>query len=47
MPVDFKESINKLNNLLESSDGEPIDIDLIIETLIDKSIDEELSLIHI
>ena len=45
MPVDFKESINKLNNLLKSSDGEPIDIDLIIETLIDKSIDEEMKIL--
>ena len=38
MPIDYKESINKLNDLLKDSDGEPIDIDLLIETLIDKNI---------
>jgi hypothetical protein len=42
MPIDYKESINKLNDLLKDSDGEPIDIDLLIETLIDKNIDEEM-----
>ena len=38
MPIEYKESINKLNDLLKYSDGEPIDIDLLIETLIDKNI---------
>ncbi len=42
MPIDYKESINKLNDLLKSSDGEPIDIDLLLETLIDKNIDDEM-----
>ena len=42
MPIDYKESINKLNDLLKDSDGEPIDIDLLIETLIDKNIDDEM-----
>ena len=42
MPIDYKESINKLNDLLKDSDGEPIDIDLLIETLIDKNIDNEM-----
>ena len=45
MPVDYKESINKLNDLLKDSDGEPIDIDLLIETLIDKNIDEEMKML--
>ena len=44
MPIDYKESINKLNDLLKDSDGEPIDIDLLIETLIDKNIDEEMKI---
>ena len=45
LPVDYKESINKLNDLLKNSDGEPIDIDLLIETLIDKNIDEEMKIL--
>ena len=45
MPIDYKESINKLNDLLKYSDGEPIDIDLLIETLIDKNIDEEMKVL--
>ena len=45
MPIDYKESINKLNDLLNDSDGEPIDIDLLIETLIDKNIDEEMKIL--
>ena len=45
MPIDYKESINKLNDLLKYSDGEPIDIDLLIETLIDKNIDEEMKIL--
>ena len=45
MPIDYKESINKLNDLLKDSDGEPIDIDLLIETLIDKNIDEEMKIL--
>ena len=45
MPIDYKESINKLNDLLKSSDGEPIDIDLLIETLIDKNIDNEMKIL--
>ena len=45
MPIDYKESINKLNDLLKDSDGEPNDIDLLIETLIDKNIDEEMKIL--
>ena len=45
MPIDYKESISKLNDLLKDSDGEPIDIDLLIETLIDKNIDEEMKIL--
>ncbi|MDA7603176.1 hypothetical protein N8771_01680 [Euryarchaeota archaeon] len=45
MPIDYKESINKLNELLKDSDGEPINIDLLIETLIDKNIDEEMKIL--
>ena len=45
MPIDYKESINKLNDLLKNSDGEPIDIDLLIETLINKKIDDEMKLL--
>ena len=45
MPIDYKESISKLNDLLKNSDGEPIDIDLLIETLIDKNIDEEMKIL--
>ena len=45
MPIDYKESINKLNDLLKISDGEPIDIDLLIETLIDKKIDDEMKIL--
>ena len=45
MPIDYKESINKLNDLLKDSDGETIDIDLLIETLIDKNIDEEMKIL--
>ena len=45
MPIDYKESINKLNDLLKDSDGEPIDINLLIETLIDKNIDEEMKIL--
>ena len=41
----YKESINKLNDLLKNSDGEPIDIDLLIETLIDKNIDDEMKVL--
>ena len=45
MPIDYKESINKLNDLLKISDGESIDIDLLIETLIDKNIDDEMKIL--
>ena len=45
MPIDYKESISKLNDLLKNSNGEPIDIDLLIETLIDKNIDEEMKIL--
>jgi|GEM_PF-293055 hypothetical protein len=45
LPVDYKESISKLNDLLKNSDGEPIDIDLLIETLIDKNIDNEMKIL--
>ena len=45
MPIDYKESINKLNDLLKLSDGEPIEIDLLIETLIDKNIDNEMKIL--
>ena len=45
MPIDYKESINKLNDLLKNSDGESIDIGLLIETLIDKNIDNEMKIL--
>ena len=45
MPIDYKESINKLSDLLKLSDGEPIEIDLLIETLIDKNIDNEMKIL--
>ena len=45
MPIDYKESINKLNDLLKLSDGESINIDLLIETLIDKNIDNEMKIL--
>ena len=45
LPIDYKESISKLNDLLKNSDGEPIDIDLLIETLIGKNIDEEMKIL--
>ena len=45
LPVDYKESISKLNDLLKNSNGQPIDIDLLIETLIDKNIDEEMKIL--
>ena len=45
MPIDYKESISKLNDLLKNSNGQPIDIDLLIETLIDKNIDEEMKIL--
>ena len=45
MPIDYKESISKLNDLLNNSNGQPIDIDLLIETLIDKNIDEEMKIL--
>ena len=45
MPIDYKESISKLNDLLKNSNGQPIDIDLLIETLIDKNIDEEMKVL--
>ena len=45
LPIDYKESISKLNDLLKNSDGEPIDIDLLIETLIDKNIDNEMKIL--
>ena len=41
----IESQINKLNDLLKNSDGEPIDIDLLIETLIDKNIDEEMKIL--
>ena len=45
MPIDYKESISKLNDLLKNSNGQPIDIDLLIETLIDKNIDNEMKIL--
>ena len=42
MPLDYNESINTLNDLLTSSHGHPLHIDLLLETLIDKNIDDEM-----
>ena len=41
----FYVSLYYLYDLLKDSDGEPIDIDLLIETLIDKNIDEEMKIL--
>jgi|TARA_B100000902_G_scaffold394570_1_gene451169 hypothetical protein len=42
MAIDYRESVDKLNELLAKSKGHPIDIGLIVETLISGDIDREL-----
>ena len=42
MTIDYRESLEKLNELLSKSQGHAIDVELIIETLISENIDEEL-----
>ena len=42
MAIDYRESLEKLNELLSKSQGHAIDVELIIETLISENIDEEL-----
>ena len=42
MAIDYRESLEKLNELLSNSKGHAIDIELIVETLISENIDEEL-----
>ena len=42
MTIDYRESLEKLNELLSNSKGHAIDIELIVETLISENIDEEL-----
>tara|TARA_B100001113_G_scaffold325402_1_gene297658 strand:+ start:84 stop:317 length:234 start_codon:yes stop_codon:yes gene_type:complete len=42
MTIDYRESLEKLNELLSKSQGHAIDVELIVETLISENIDEEL-----
>tara|TARA_X000000368_G_scaffold219690_1_gene173343 strand:+ start:339 stop:572 length:234 start_codon:yes stop_codon:yes gene_type:complete len=42
MTIDYRESLEKLNELLSNSKGHAIDIELMVETLISENIDEEL-----
>ena len=42
MPIDYKESLNKLNQLLAESQGKPVSIESIVETLVTEDVDEEL-----
>ena len=34
MPIDYKDSLNKLNQLLAESQGKPVSIESIVETLV-------------
>ena len=34
MPIDYKDSLNKLNQLLAESQGNPVSIESIVETLV-------------
>ena len=42
MPIDDKESIERLNHLIRKSEGSPIGIDSIIDTLIGSDVDDEI-----
>ena len=42
MPIDYKDSLNKLNQLLAESQGKPVSIESIVETLVTEDVDEEL-----
>tara|TARA_B100000965_G_scaffold136053_1_gene113173 strand:- start:124 stop:357 length:234 start_codon:yes stop_codon:yes gene_type:complete len=42
MTIDYRESLEKLNELLSKSQGHAIDVELIVETLISENIDQEL-----
>ena len=42
MPIDDKESVERLNHLIRKSEGSPIGIDSIIDTLIGSDVDDEI-----
>ena len=42
MPIDDKESVERLNDLISESEGSPIGIDSIIDTLIGNDADDEI-----
>ncbi|MDA7555508.1 hypothetical protein OAV46_00935 [Euryarchaeota archaeon] len=42
MPIDDKESVERLNDLIRESEGSPIGIDSIIDTLIGNDADDEI-----
>ncbi|MDE0954015.1 MAG: hypothetical protein OR994_05010 [Candidatus Poseidoniales archaeon] len=42
MPIDDEESVKRLNRLLRASEGTPIGINSIIETIIGDDADEEI-----
>jgi hypothetical protein len=42
MPIDDKKSIERLNHLIRKSEGSPIGIDSIIDTLIGSDVDDEI-----
>ena len=42
MPIDDEESVRRLNRLLRASEGTPIGINSIIETIIGDDADEEI-----
>ena len=42
MPIDDKESVERLNHLIRESEGSPIGIDSIIDTLIGNDADDEI-----
>ena len=39
MPIDYKDSLNKLNQLLAESQGKPVSIESIVETLVTEDVD--------
>lgn len=42
MPIDDEESVERLNHLIRQSDGSPIGIDSIIDTIIGNDADAEI-----
>ena len=42
MPIDDKKSVERLNDLIRESEGSPIGIDSIIDTLIGSDSDDEI-----